>query len=271
MLSPTRSSISLLALALCAQSPQRAAALPARPVLNQTVPATPPTIRQNMRLLADGQRGKVAQFIEYQDGKLHIVAEDSTLDGVLQAISQVTGARIDLPAGLQPERIAVTLGPAPMADVVRALLDSSRFNYVILGSPAHPEAIGSIVIKLRNPSNAPVQAASAMPGTNQPGLPGAPVAGQPLAKDFYGQARLPNSLTPQEAALSRQELYQKYMSAQQNQRQQQQLIQQQQLVQQQQLLQQQQLIQQQQQQQLIRQQEQAQEMGNPTAPQEQEQ
>ena len=272
---PILSSILLTTLALCtlsawSQSRPQGVALPATPILNQTVPAAP----QNMRLLPEGQRGKVSQFIEYQDGKLHIVAEDSTLDSVLMAVSQVTGARVEMPAGLQSERIAVSLGPAPMADVIRALLDSSRFNYLILGSPAHPEIIGSIVIKLRNPSAA-AQASAATPAANQAGLPAVPVAGQPV--------------TPQ--AVARQALYQKFLAAQQSQQQQQPLAQQPQAIQQfqqQQLMQQQLLQQQQQQQQLLAQQqqqqqlmlqqqqqqmaqrqEQVQEMGNAPEPQDQ--
>jgi hypothetical protein len=249
MLHPIRPAISLTILVLCsisgvwAQAAQPATAMPPRPVLGVS---SPQNMHQNLHLLADGQKGQVAQFIEYQDGKLRIIAEDSTLDRVLQAVSQVTGTRIELPSGLQPERIAVTLGPAPMADVIRALLDSSRFNYVILGSPSHPENISSVVIKLRDPSNNPVQAVSAVPTPAQPYFPAVPAAaltGQPL----------PGGAT-QQAILAQQQAYQNYVAAQQDPKLRDQLMQVQ-------MLKQQQLMQQQQRN--IEEQERAQEMGTP--------
>ena len=239
MVNPSRFLVLLLAVAVCALSAtaQNPAPYPvAKPVAKNAAPL------QSVRLLPDSQKGQIAQFIEYQEGKLRVVAEDSTLDSVLQAISQVTGTRIELPPGMLSERIAVTLGPAPMAEVMHALLDSSRFNYVIMGSPQQPDAISSIVIKLRAP-NAPLQPGSVTPG--QPGYPGTPVTGQP-----FNGAPQPYGATA-ESIQAQQARYQQYVAAQQDQQQKLQLMQQQQ---QQQLMQQQQLVQQQ---------ERAQEMGTP--------
>jgi len=47
---------------------------------------------------------------------------------------QQTGAEIEIPSAT--ERVVTHLGPGPARDVMADLLNGSRFNYVLLGSPA---------------------------------------------------------------------------------------------------------------------------------------
>jgi hypothetical protein len=95
------------------------------------------------------EAGKPAQ-VTYEDGKLTILAENSTLSEVLFAVRAATGTNIDLPGGAAPQRIWIKLGPGPARQVLRDLLDSTEFNYVIQASATDPEGVGSISLTFRS-------------------------------------------------------------------------------------------------------------------------
>jgi hypothetical protein len=151
-------------------------------------------------------------MVRYESGRLQIMADDSSLSDILGAIGPLIGSRIDVPAELASERVAVNVISASPQEALGALLGGSRYDYIITGSPEHPDAINHVIIRVRNAAAGQLAA---------PAIARMP-AQQPLAKDFYGEARLPNGLTPQEQVLTREELYQKFVSAQQSQRQEQQ-------------------------------------------------
>jgi len=228
MLCPNQLRGSLLVLGLLAgslASAQTAQTLPASAYNLATKQAIPSGKTQNVRLLSDAQRGGIPQFIEYQNGQLQITAEDSTLGKVLDTVCQLLGAQIVAPPELSTERIAVHLGPAPPGEVVHSLLDGSRFDYIIMGSTEKPEAVKTLIIKLHNSPSTPGQfGSSSVPAAATAAMP---AANQQIAKDYYGEYRLPNGLTTQESALTREELLKKFEEAHENQRLQQQQIQQQ--------------------------------------------
>jgi hypothetical protein len=95
------------------------------------------------------ESGKPPQ-VTYQDGKLTILAENSTLSEVLFAVRAATGTNVDLPGGATAQRIWIRLGPSPARQVLRDLLDSTEFNYVIQASATDPDGVGSISLTLRN-------------------------------------------------------------------------------------------------------------------------
>lgn len=77
--------------------------------------------------------GKPVQ-VTYEDGQLTIIAENSTLSDVMKALREALGTEFDLPTSAASERIWVRLGPGPARRVLRDLLDSTEFNYVIQAS-----------------------------------------------------------------------------------------------------------------------------------------
>lgn len=103
----------------------------APPVANATVPAT------------DGS------VVTYQKGQLTINATNETLANVLHQIAAKTGAIIDVPAGSGLEQIVEHAGPAPASDVIAQLLKGSHFNFVLIGSPQHPEELREVLLTLR--------------------------------------------------------------------------------------------------------------------------
>jgi hypothetical protein len=104
--------------------------------------------------------------VTYENGQLTIVAPNSTLGDILRAVHKQTGADIDVPDAR--ERVATTIGPGPAQEVMSELLNGSRFNYVLLGSPEDPKALTRVVLVARSPSDmANHPAASAQPAADQ--------------------------------------------------------------------------------------------------------
>jgi hypothetical protein len=86
----------------------------------------------------------VAPQVSYQNGQLSIVAPNSTLGDILRAVRKQTGAEIEVPDA--KERVVTHLGPAPAAEVMADLLNGSRFNYVLLGSPDEAHVLTKVVL-----------------------------------------------------------------------------------------------------------------------------
>ena len=100
---------------------------PAAPALLLMVPARPPLVEWDGRLLT-------------------IDAENSTLSDVLLAIRSRTGASIDMPGSASAERIALHVGPAPIREVLSSLLYGTNFNYVIQASEDDESGLGKVIL-----------------------------------------------------------------------------------------------------------------------------
>src|SRR6202158_5440334 len=82
--------------------------------------------------------------VSYQNSQLTIVAPNSTLSDILRAVRKQTGAEIEVPAA--PERVVTHLGPGSAREVMADLLNGSRFNYVLLSSPADNNVLTRVVL-----------------------------------------------------------------------------------------------------------------------------
>jgi len=114
----------------------------------------------------------VAPQVTYQDGLLTIVANNSTLGDILRAVRKQTSAEIDIPDA--KERVVTHLGPGPAREIIAALLNGSRFNYVLLGSPVDTNALTRVVLVAKTGpaftgSTQPLQ--SGQPAMNQAAMP----------------------------------------------------------------------------------------------------
>ena len=72
--------------------------------------------------------------VTFENGLLRIHTERATLSQVLFEVQRQTGAEIAIPAGAESEEIAVELGPAPAREVLAALLNGSRYNFIFVGN-----------------------------------------------------------------------------------------------------------------------------------------
>jgi hypothetical protein len=109
--------------------------------------------------------------VSYQDHQLTIVAPNSTLADILRAVRKQTGAEIEIPAA--PERVVTHLGPGPAREVLADLLNGSRFNYVMLGSPGNDAILTRVVLVPKTPDAANPAPAPTEPqqGVAQAGAP----------------------------------------------------------------------------------------------------
>jgi len=82
----------------------------------------------------------------YEEGKLSIRSDGSTLAEVLQAVAQKTGAVIDVPSGGGLERVVQRTGPAPADAVLTGLLTGSDFNFVIVTLPRTPHIPARVLL-----------------------------------------------------------------------------------------------------------------------------
>jgi hypothetical protein len=87
----------------------------------------------------------VAPQVTYQDGLLTIVAPNSTLGDILRGVRKHTSADIEVPATAS-ERVVTRLGPGPAREVMAELLNGSRFNYILLGSPDDANLLVRVVL-----------------------------------------------------------------------------------------------------------------------------
>jgi hypothetical protein len=87
----------------------------------------------------------VAPQVSYQDGQLTIVAPNSTLGDILRGVRKHTSADIEIPPTAS-ERVVTRLGPGPAREVMAELLNGSRFNYILLGSPDNANVLVRVVL-----------------------------------------------------------------------------------------------------------------------------
>jgi len=111
-------------------------AAPVRPPLPQELPPVPPTVT-------------------FRGGQLSIVAPNSTLLDILTAVRKATGAAVDAPADAAGERVATRLGPGRPREVLTALLDGSRFDYILLGFAQDPAGVRRLILSSRSGGSAP--------------------------------------------------------------------------------------------------------------------
>lgn len=103
--------------------------------------------------------------VTFENNQLTIVAPNSTLGDILKAVRKQTGAEIEVPAA--PERVVTHLGPGPAREVLADLLNGSRFNYVLLGSPSDEAALTRVVLVAKSGAQ-DVAPNPGIPGTTPP-------------------------------------------------------------------------------------------------------
>jgi hypothetical protein len=122
---------------------------------------------------------------------LTIVAQNSTLGDVLRAVSQQTGAEIEVP-GNATDRVVAHIGPGAPREVLASLLNGSHFDYVMTGSLQNPAELQRVLLmpKSSAPETPPVTQANAAPQPQaqpEPPQPEPEAATDDFSQDFSGQ------------------------------------------------------------------------------------
>jgi hypothetical protein len=97
--------------------------------------------------------------VTFRDGMITLTAPNSSLASVLSAISSKTGIEFEGADLGAADRLALSIGPAPEADVLSAIFDGWRYDYVALGKPDSPAIIQRVILTAKG----------SVPATPQPG------------------------------------------------------------------------------------------------------
>jgi hypothetical protein len=200
------------------------------------------------------QMAPVAPEVLYQGGQLTIKSQNATLAQVLRSVQAKTGGSFEIPGSANSDRVVAQLGPGPPRDVLAKLLDGSKFNYIILGSPTQPGAVQKLILTPRQNSpttntaqNRPVQpqtqeqpedeytppeptpvednSANEAQPAGGPYRPGGFVPNQPPQNGEFSQQQPPtDNPQPQQGAKTPEQLLQELQRMQQQQQQYQQQL-----------------------------------------------
>jgi hypothetical protein len=92
-----------------------------------------------------------------------LTAPNSSLASVLSAISSKTGIEFEGADFGAADRVALSIGPAPEADVLSAIFDGWRFDYVALGKPDSPAIVQRVILTAKGSVAATPQARAVQP------------------------------------------------------------------------------------------------------------
>jgi hypothetical protein len=99
--------------------------------------------------------------VEYQDGRLRIMADNASLAEVLRQIQIKTGTEIVVPPAAAQELVVVNIAPAAVREALAALLNGSRFNFIMVSSDQNPAKLKRVILSFR-------EAGVAQPGITSP-------------------------------------------------------------------------------------------------------
>jgi len=88
--------------------------------------------------------------VHFNQGLMSIHADNASLAEVLVEVRRQTGADIQIPPGAEQEQVFSELGPASPREVMAALLNGSRFNFVVVGSESDPNTLRSLILTSRS-------------------------------------------------------------------------------------------------------------------------
>jgi hypothetical protein len=83
--------------------------------------------------------------VSYRDGLLTVQATNSTLGSVLNAIRSKTGIEFEGLEGAS-DHVALSLGPAPAAEVLSSIFTGSRFDFVAIGRADDPSIVQRVIL-----------------------------------------------------------------------------------------------------------------------------
>jgi hypothetical protein len=213
----------LLAAPLVAQTTARTANAPAKPVVSAPAHKTTPTLQAKSKIKkreaakkADPEKpvtpppppptpeqmAPAPPQVSYQNGQLTIQSQNSTLADILNAVRRQTGTQMDVPPGAASQRIATRLGPGAPQDVLRSLLNGSKFDYIILGSANTPGGVQRLILTPRTGGPATAPAVSQNPPMQGNAAAPEPESGdeeQPMVEDNPPEPMEPEQGTPEQA------------------------------------------------------------------------
>jgi len=110
-----------------------ASTITASKITAATAAQTPP--------LAIPELAQPTVVVGFENGLLRIHADKATMAQVLFEVQRWTHAEIAIPSGAEQERVAADLGPGSPREVLTALLNGSRYNFIFVGTETNLERV----------------------------------------------------------------------------------------------------------------------------------
>jgi hypothetical protein len=123
-----------------------------------------------------------APIVSYSDGELTVAGHGARLGQILETIKALTGIALDVPPGSTDNQIFDDVGPAPIREALRQLLDGAKLNYVIRGSAEDPQSVKQLILTARTGT----VTTSGPPSAN--GMPTEEASGPALYGEGFGEA-----------------------------------------------------------------------------------
>ncbi len=146
--------------------------------------------------------------VEFKNSRLSIWADKASLAQVLNEVHQKTGAEVIFPPAAGQEQMVANIGLLPVREALTALLNGSRFNFILVGADDDPSRVKSVTLTFRSggvsqpalasPSEQPALVEGApQPDTAQPDMPPQPEApSQPQEGPGQQEERGPQEPSP---------------------------------------------------------------------------
>lgn len=88
--------------------------------------------------LTPGEKMPSPPRVSFSQGQLTVIADNSSMQEVLDAIHGATGSQFDVQRGSGDNRVFGKFGPGPVSKVVGDLLKGGGISYILVSSPANP-------------------------------------------------------------------------------------------------------------------------------------
>jgi hypothetical protein len=108
--------------------------------------------------------------VTVKDGMLSVQAKDCSLRDVLTGIQKAVGMTVDMPPDVN-ERVVLQLGPGRIKEILAALMDGGKYNYVVISSASRPDGVDRLILTPRHEmvgDVAPTRNAVVMPSIVSP-------------------------------------------------------------------------------------------------------
>lgn len=122
----------------------------AQPVSSQPAPISIATVPAQVAQPVASSAPEPMAAVNYAQGQLTVVSQSASLGTVLKLISAKTGAFIDLAPELRNEPVVAQIGPSGVREVMTALLDSPKIDYIIMGSGNESGGMERILVRTRH-------------------------------------------------------------------------------------------------------------------------
>ena len=116
----------------------------------QTNTGSKPMAAGAQATLSPSQQMPSPPRVSYADGKLTVIANNSTIRDVVDAVRGATGTTFNVLGGPVQDRLFGQYGPGPVNTVLEQILRGSGFNYIFVNAPGAPGQVKTATLMAKS-------------------------------------------------------------------------------------------------------------------------